>query len=743
MKLFKEKLLASSAVVTITIVALVGVYHLPLFPDSLKASTDSPYSINLNNDNRIYNQTTFVSAQEVDGNITTNKGNIIEIKSFNIVKNNNGWQTLLPGGYFYNPVTLTGHNNKISGVESVSYQGNGELELHYGWSLNNEEIIYSYEEVLSPNVPFVFDKSPSYIYLKNNGSTNVDIDSFNISYSCSEELYPNNNLKVLMIGNSFADDTVFYTKRVANSYGINIDIHDAYIASCTLNMHNNNLSNNSASYSRRSTNGDNWVYVDNQSLADIINYQTWDVITFQQASAVVGRSDSYTNLSNLISQVRSLAGSHPKFYWYQTWAYDKDYMETNDVFAYFSNNQETMFNAINTCYTNQVSSLLPDMIPGGTAVQNMRTSYMLDHITRDGKHMSSAHGRYLLALNFLSNLYNIDLNLSPCHYLDTGINSSYQDVAYESIRNAHKNPLQITQSAYVNWEMHNYDLSNYVEIDPGLVGNSYYDSLNTEKYAQRRCNDVGISNFYTSTNRFTSTTLPVGSLVFLKEGYGYRPEAWKGDYASSTRPDEAYDNVLEITEDFWDGYAYRAFNIFKVGKTDEYGRFNQIFDSFHIYVPNNKATGLKTKTDNDNYLSDKTIFTNNGVDIDDYQMLHLDPIIGFYKCDDYSDLKNSYVDDTAKKFVCTRPFYMANNDLPVNTVIIVDQYYQWRSDCWESFGQYGNGRPLNVNAQFTKIDSSFLQGLRVRTFNVSSTKSYYVGQDPIGFLNHMRIYIPL
>ena len=68
----------------------------------------------------------------------------------------------------------------------------------------------------------------------------------------------------------------------------------------------------------------------NMTLADIIDSNTWDIITFQQASAEIGRPNTYDNLSNLVSLVRQRVGSSPKFYWYQTWAYDEDYMDYYD-----------------------------------------------------------------------------------------------------------------------------------------------------------------------------------------------------------------------------------------------------------------------------------------------------------------------------------------------------------------------------------------------------------------------------
>ena len=744
MKQLSKRLFITQAIVLTAFVSVTTVLANGKFFTNLKRGVESPYSLNLGSGNRIYSEDTYTSIDEVSGTITTALGNPVQLNAYKVIKNNNGWQSVLPDGYIYNPATSTGWNNKIKGLQSISYQGNGSLELHYGWTLDNENIIYSYDETLSPNVTYSFSEAPSYFYLKNSTSSNVNINSLNISYSCEEQVYPYNNLKVLMIGNSFADDTVFYTKRVAASLGINIDIYDAYIGGCTVEDHYTNLGTDDLLYSMRSTNGNSWVYADEKSLEDIVTYQAWDIITFQQASAAVGRPASYDHLDELVNDVRTLVGNHPKFYWYQTWAYDKDYMDYYDYFDYFNCDQDAMFDAIIDCYQDEVvtRNLFEDIIPAGTAVQNMRTSYMLDNITRDGKHMSEVHGRYLLALNFISNLFNIDYRLTPCTYKDTGINESYKDVVYECVRNAHKHPLQVTQSAYINWETSNYDLSGYTEIDPELVGNSYYNSTDQTNYARRQGNTSGTSNRYVTTKRFESSTLPVGSLVFIKEGFSYLPDAWTNDSFSWSRPSEAYDNVIEITSSFWSGYKYRAFNIFKAGKGVLTGRFNQVFDSFKIFVPNELASGLKTKEDNAYLSEDTTLFTSKGYNISNYRRLHIDPIIGFYKCDSNHELINSYVDATALRFICTRPFYKANGDLPAGTIIVVDNGWQWRSDCWQGHGSY-SPRPDNVSTQFTVLNASFMNNFRLRTFNVSNTDgNTQVSQRAIEFMDHMRIYVP-
>lgn len=715
-------------------------------PNSYSMNADNePYSLVFSSSNKISNQEQ--AYPEETTTIRTINNNEIAISSSNVIEYNTGWQSILPGGYFYNPLTNDTYKNKLNGIKSIKYEseGNNSLSLQYGYTINDTQIIYSHEKTLEANTKYNLDDNPTYFYIKNNSSETVDIDRLVIEYTCSASSYPLQNLKILMIGNSFADDTVFYAQRVAASYGINIEIYNSYIAGCTIDKHYENLTQDKNLYSMRRMNGNIWDYQDDKTLAEIIDYRTWDVISFQQASAEVGRPSTYSNLTNLVNGVKGLISNSPKLIWYQTWAYDQDYHDYYDYFSYFNNDQLAMYNAIISCYEQEVAPLgiFDQMIPAGTAVQNMRTSNMKDTFTRDGKHMSSVHGRYLLSVNYISNLFDIDLNMSPCQYLPSEANSSFRNVVTESIQNAYKSPLAITNSVYTTKESMEYDLSNYVEIDTGLVGCSYWGSTDETNYNKRQGHVSGSSEIYVSTERFTSTTLPVGSLVFIDEGFGVRPEAWTSDSVQYSRPNETYQNVIEIDNNFWSGYLYRAFNIFKAGKTTLLGQYDQTFNAFHIYVPNEYQANVNVKGINDKYLQDKSLFENNNYKIDSYQRIELNPIYGYYKCDSYYELKNTYSgnDNTPKKFVCSIPFYSANNDLPANTIIVIDSGYQWRSDCWTDHGTY-SPRPNNVTSQLTKIGSSFWNGFRRRTFNVSKTNSELVGQNAVQFMNALRIYVP-
>lgn len=600
------------------------------------------YSLNLKSQKISTETSSYVEEQSVV--ISTGYNNPVTIKASNVIKYDDGWQTILPGGYFYNPIDNSVNHNKITGISSIKYTSevSSSLSLHYGYSLDNSHVIYSHGITLNSGSTYVFSEDkPNYIYLKNDSNSSVDIDDFIITYTCSDTGYSKQTLNVLMIGNSFADDTIYYANRVAASYGITLNIYNSYIAGCTINTHYANMTNGTYPYSMRSMNNGSWVYEDNMSLPDIIDSHTWDVITFQQASAEVGRSNTYANLSNLVNAVRSRVGSTPKFYWHQTWAYDKDYHDYYDYFSYFGNDQDVMFSAIIDCYENQVASLglFEKTIFAGTAVQNLRTSYVNETFSRDGKHMSSVHGRYLLALNFVSTVFDIDLDMSPCLYKPNESNTSFAYVAYEAIRNAYKSPLEVTNSVYTSMDLGNYDLSQFTEIDAELVGCSYWNSTDSSNYNKRISSASGLSNLYTSSKRFTSSTLPIGSLVVIGESFGVRPEAWTSDSVQSTRTNETYQNVIEVNSSFWSGYQYRAFNIFKAGKTDLLGQYDQTFDNFHVYVPNSSLGDLKPKGYNDKYDADKTLFKSNYYNIDAFERIHLDPITGFYKCDSYYDLK--------------------------------------------------------------------------------------------------------
>ena len=91
-----------------------------------------------------------------------------------------------------------------------------------------------------------------------------------------------------------------------------------------------------------------------------------------------------------------------------------------------------------------------------------------------------------------------------------------------------------------------------------------------------------------ATKKFTREELPVGSIIEITVGWQYRPEGWtslSSTNTSSTRPPLVSTQVVEVTEEWWGSFNYRAFNLaYSDGKTDVTAA-----DAVHlqIYIPKN------------------------------------------------------------------------------------------------------------------------------------------------------------
>lgn len=146
-----------------------------------------------------------------------------------------------------------------------------------------------------------------------------------------------------------------------------------------------------------------------------------------------------------------------KFGWNITWAYAQpsqwvagktDSFQANYE-EYYNADQMTMYEAITDSV---VSAVVPIggfsvYIPTGTAIQNLRSSYIGDNLNRDGVHLSWSLGRYTAAMTWAAAL-GIDVN--QITYRPSGSNAvSLLDVAAvrASVTDAIQTPLAMTASS--------------------------------------------------------------------------------------------------------------------------------------------------------------------------------------------------------------------------------------------------------------------------------------------------------
>ncbi len=193
---------------------------------------------------------------------------------------------------------------------------------------------------------FLFDGT---VYLEYSDGSKVEIDDYWVEYGnynkekvgsysikvCTNEFESEyqvsvnrrNTFKVLMIGNSFSDDTSEYAPMIAKSLGItDVEVGNLFIGGCSINTHYNNLLTGTAAYDFRYYGASGaWDYTVGgvkQSLQYAIKYADWDIITFQQASPDSGVASTYTNLLNLINGVKNLATNKDVIFLFNmTWAY--------------------------------------------------------------------------------------------------------------------------------------------------------------------------------------------------------------------------------------------------------------------------------------------------------------------------------------------------------------------------------------------------------------------------------------
>ena len=181
---------------------------------------------------------------------------------------------------------------------------------------------------------------------------------------------------------------------------------------------------------------------------DALMERDWDIITLQQASGVSGMPDSFDPyLDTLLSIVRAKC-PRAKLYWHMTWAYQGN--STHKEFPGYGSDQMTMYNAIVATVGSKILSRseFSGVIPSGTTIQNLRTSFYGDTVTRDGYHLSYNVGRYAAALTWAAVLGHIDperVTWAPTKF-------TYTDKELKAIRDAAakavKEPFKVTASGF-------------------------------------------------------------------------------------------------------------------------------------------------------------------------------------------------------------------------------------------------------------------------------------------------------
>lgn len=276
----------------------------------------------------------------------------------------------------------------------------------------------------------------------------------------NEPLCDGKTLKILAITSSFGLNTTQLLYDIAKAEGATeVIVGRLYISGCTLEMHvgNAKTNNNAYRYTKISSTDGVWKTMENVSLSQGLNDEAWDIIFTQQGAAQAGQPNTYKEyVPELMAYIKETKKTPTVGYvWNVLWAYQQDTDQTV-YHTVFGSDQMFMYQENLRAAKEKIVPLnmFDRLIPSGTAIQNARTSYFGDTLTKDTYHLNNL-GRAIAGYTLWSILTGKELtevNLGPVNSYDLPemleLTDADRQVIIESVNNAIKNPWEVTQSAY-------------------------------------------------------------------------------------------------------------------------------------------------------------------------------------------------------------------------------------------------------------------------------------------------------
>lgn len=217
-------------------------------------------------------------------------------------------------------------------------------------------------------------------------------------YEFEEPAPASDTLRILCIGNSFSNDAVNqHLGEIVRADGRAVVVGNLYIGGCSLATHWKNMTEDLPAYTYFKRCGtEKLTSVKEYRLSDAITDEQWDVVTLQQRSGHSGLPETYEPyLGDLVKYVRN--HTKARLMWHQTWSYASG--ATHEDFPIYDNDCSGMFRAIASASESACRKYGMDIIPSGAAIQALRSTYLNNHLNRDGYHLNEL-GRYVAAASF-------------------------------------------------------------------------------------------------------------------------------------------------------------------------------------------------------------------------------------------------------------------------------------------------------------------------------------------------------
>ncbi|MGP1469095.1 MAG: DUF4886 domain-containing protein [Hoylesella shahii] len=268
---------------------------------------------------------------------------------------------------------------------------------------------------------------------------------------CVQMAFADRPLKLLAIGNSFSEDAIEQNLfELAAATGHQMVIGNMYIGGCSLERHWENAQSNKPDYNYRKIGIDGkMTRTANYTLDKALRDEQWDYVSLQQVSQLSGMYSSFQpHLDSLIAYVRARVPSTTKLIWHVTWAYAQN--STHGGFANYDRNQDKMYRAIveGAQRLKKENAQFSLFVPVGTAIQNARTSFVGDHLNRDGFHLDLVLGRYTAACTWFECLFGT--KVFGNRYAPKGLDKAHKAVAQWAAHLAVELPFECSLIDIVN-----------------------------------------------------------------------------------------------------------------------------------------------------------------------------------------------------------------------------------------------------------------------------------------------------
>jgi len=426
------------------------------------------------------------------------------------------------------------------------------------------------------------------------------------------------SLKVLAIGNSFSTDSMQYLCQLLKAAGVEkVTLGNLYYGGCALSQHLAYAKTDSGSYTYYKTTSGAWNSTKNFKMSAALEDEEWDYISFQQSSKTSGLVSSYSTLSSLMEIVRAKAPK-AKFMWNMTWAYQQD--STHSSFPNYDKDQMKMYNMIVDCVKQKIltDKNFEIVIPCGTSIQNARTSFIGDHLTRDGYHLDYNIGRYIAGLTWCAAITGADVDKINYNPNPSAISEDMIKVAKEAVKNSIAKPLEVTQSKITEGQgaattvvdpslelnpadffeadkavaaQNSIDLTKYTLLEWEHLNNTYWNCTSRPGVTTPSSSASTYNQNVCSKDKYSIEDLPAGTVFICDSGWQYRLDIFPNatDKYTGTRPGMITANFFVLSDSFLNGCTHMGWNIAANPKKDISAIFNQAAAHLRIYVPKTGA----------------------------------------------------------------------------------------------------------------------------------------------------------